>query len=66
MGAYVRTTKYLKFDGNWDLFCGLVQFSIRDLFAIKVQVKQECIKLIFKKISDEIEEPTKELDEQEF
>ena len=73
MGTYVKTTKYLKFDWNWDLFYELPQFGIRGLFAIKVQVKMEYIKLIFENVSDNVEEidedeimeSTKEMDKDE-
>ena len=67
-GTYVKVqgevaTEYLEFEENWDLFCELAHFGRGDLLVIKVQVNQEDIKLIFKKVANKVE--AEELDEEE-
>ena len=37
----------INFSGNWPLFCQVAQFHRGDLFAIKVQVRPQYIKLFF-------------------
>ena len=47
-GTYEITEEnYLRFSGNWTLFCQVAQFRVGDLFAIKVQVRPQYIKLFF-------------------
>ena len=47
-GTYEITEENdLRFSGNWTLFCQVAQFRVGDLFAIKVQVRPQYIKLLF-------------------
>jgi len=47
-GTYEITEENnIRFSGNWTLFCQVAQFRRGDLFAIKVQVRPQYIKLFF-------------------